>query len=168
MSVEHLRNQDAIDKLAEMVNSIDVGMMGTKSSINAHTHFVPMSRQEVDADGNIWFLTSIESETCLNIEQHNAVNIVFADPKNYQFLVVEGRAVISRDQQRIDKYWNKMMEGWFDKGKEDPRIRVLKVQTEDAQYWDTASNKLVTLIKMAASAITGEQIDVGREGKLDL
>lgn len=60
------------------------------------------------------------------------------------------------------------MEAWFEKGKEDPNIRVLKVSGKNARYWDTKSNKLVTFLKVAASAISGTKLDLGRSGELDL
>ncbi|MCR6721181.1 MAG: pyridoxamine 5'-phosphate oxidase family protein [Chitinophagaceae bacterium] len=61
-----------------------------------------------------------------------------------------------------------MNEAWFEKGKEDPTIRVLKVTTNDGHYWDNKTNKLVTFLKMATSAVTGAKMDVGRSGTLDL
>ncbi|MCY1547814.1 Pyridoxamine 5'-phosphate oxidase like protein [compost metagenome] len=75
---------------------------------------------------------------------------------------------MSQDQARIDKYWNKMVEGWFEKGKEDPRIRVMKVKPHEAHYWDTKSNKLITFMKVAVSGITGQKMDVGRSGDLNI
>lgn len=84
--------------------------------------------------------------------------ITFSDPKGYRFLVVNGRAEVLRDQNRIDKYWNKFIETYFEKGKEDPHIRVLKVIPEEAHYWDNKTNKMMTVIKLATSMITGNQM----------
>ncbi|MCC6287654.1 MAG: pyridoxamine 5'-phosphate oxidase family protein [Chitinophagaceae bacterium] len=61
-----------------------------------------------------------------------------------------------------------MVEAWFEKGKEDPRIRVLKVKTADAHYRDNETNKFVTFLKVAVSAVTGEKLDIGRQGNLNL
>jgi len=168
MSTENLRNQDAIEKLKEMVDKIDIGMLCSFVAESDYPHAVPMSRQEVDEEGNIWFLFSSESETHRNLQNNGKVSLLYAHIGDYNFLSVNGTTEISRDQARIDKYWNKMMEGWFEKGKEDPRIRVLKVIPGEAHYWDNKSNKYVTLLKVAASALTGQQMDIGREGKLNL
>jgi general stress protein 26 len=168
MSTENLHNHEAIDKLKEMVDKIDIGMTCTFTSESDYPHAVPMSRQEVDEEGNIWFLFSSESDTHRNLEKNNKVSLLYAHVGDFNFLSVNGTAEISRDEARIDKYWNKMIEAWFEKGKEDPRIRVLKVTPGEAHYWDNKSNKLVTLMKVAASAISGQQLDIGREGKLNL
>jgi general stress protein 26 len=168
MSTENLHNQEAIDKLKELVDKIDIGMMCTYAPGQQFIHAVPMSRQEVDEDGNIWFLFSAKSETFDNLQKDQRVSVLFSDIKSYSFLSVSGRASATRDESRIDKYWNKMMEGWFEKGREDPDIRVLRVMPTDAYYWDTKTNKLVTFLKVAASAISGAKMDVGRDGELDV
>lgn len=168
MSTENLHSQEASEKLKEMVDKIDIGMMCTFPSGSDYPHAVPMSRQEVDQEGNIWFLFSSESETHRNLLINSKLSLLYAHVGDYNFLSVNGTAEISRDQEKIDQYWNKMIEAWFEKGKEDPRIRVLKVIPIEAHYWDNKSNKLVTLLKVAASAVSGQQLDIGREGKLSL
>lgn len=168
MSTENLHNQEAIDKLKEMVDKIDVGMLCTFVSGSDYPYAVPMSRKEVDDEGNIWFLFSSESDTHQNIQKNNKVSLLYSHVGDYNFLSINGTSEISQDQALIDKYWNKMADAWFEKGKEDPRIRVLKVKPEEANYWDSKSNKLVTFFKVAASAISGQQLDVGRTGELNL
>jgi general stress protein 26 len=168
MSEENLKSQEAIEKLKKMVDSIDIGMVCSRPGKDGEIHAVPMSRQEVDEEGNIWYLFNAESETHANLSKNPHITILFSDIKAYEFLSLDGHAEIFRDQERIDKYWNKFMEAWFEKGKEDPSIRVLKVITDEAYYWDNKSNKVVTFMKVAASAISGKKMDIGRSGELDL
>lgn len=168
MSTENLMGQEAIEKLKDMVDKIDMGMMGTYQEGSEFIYAVPMSRQEVDEQGNIWYLLSSESETYHNLEKNKNVSILFSDTSNFNFLSLNGQAEISQDQARIDKYWNKMVEVWFEKGREDPRIRVLKVVPSEAHYWDNKTNKLVTMFKVLSSAVTGQKLDIGREGELNV
>lgn len=168
MSTENLYNEEAISKLKEIVDQIDVGMLATYTEDNDYVHAVPMSRQEVDEQGNIWFLFSSESETYRHLQQTAKLSVFYSDVRNYTFLSINGSGEISQDKARIEKYWNKMIEGWFDRGKDDPRIRVLKVTPVEAHYWDTKSNRLVTFLKIAARAVTGRNIETGEEGELKL
>lgn len=168
MSTENLMGQEAIEKLKDMVDKIDMGMMGTYQEGSEFIYAVPMSRQEVDEQGNIWYLLSSESETYHNLEKNKNLSILFSDTSNFNFLSLNGQAEISQDQARVDKYWNKMVEVWFEKGKEDPRIRVLKVVPSEAHYWDNKTNKLVTMFKVLSSAVTGQKLDIGREGELNV
>ena len=168
MSTENLSNQEAIQKLKELVNSIDVAMMISYPKEAAYPYMTPMSRQEIDDEGNIWYLISSESETHKNLTLNNKVSLAFGDPGSYTFLSIDGTIEISSDQERIDKYWSKFVEVYFAKGKEDPTIRVLKVTPLDTHYWDTKTNKFMTLIKVASAAVTGQKIDIGREGELNI
>ncbi|MFB5944202.1 pyridoxamine 5'-phosphate oxidase family protein [Albibacterium profundi] len=168
MSEENLYNQVAIDKLKGLVDEIEIGMLATYPANSKYIHSVPMSHQEVDEQGNIWFLFSSESETFQHIEHDSNTSLLYSDADNYSFLSINGTAEINKDRTRIEKYWNKMVEGWFDRGIDDPRVRVLKIIPNEAHYWETKSNKLVTLFKVASRAITGKDIDTGEQGDLNL
>lgn len=167
MSTENLYNHEAIEKLKDLVNKIDVGMVCSYPE-NDYIHAVPMSRQEVDDAGNIWYLFSSESETYEYLNANKKISLLFSHVGDYSFVSVNGVAEISQNKERIEKYWNKFVEAWFEKGKDDPRIRVLKVKVEDAHYWDTKTNKLVTFLKLAASAVTGKKMETGRDGELNI
>ncbi|MGF7024648.1 MULTISPECIES: pyridoxamine 5'-phosphate oxidase family protein [Sphingobacterium] len=168
MAENNLNNKEALDKLKAIVDQIDVGTVCSFPAESEYPHGVPMSRQEVDEDGDIWFICSAESDTFKNIAQNPKASLFYADPKHYTFLSINGKASLSRDQERIDRYWNKMMEGWFEKGKEDPNIRLLRVTPKDAHYWDSDSNMIVNLFKMLKVRLTGETEDIGKEGDLNI
>ena len=91
-------------------------------------------------------LTSAESHLHQNLVGTNWIDIAYSHVGDYNFLSVCGKASIFRDEARIDKYWNKLMEAWFEKGKDDSHIHLLKVAT---------------------NAITGTKMDTGK-GTLDL
>ncbi len=168
MAENNLSNKEALEKLKVIVDQIDIGTICSFPVDSDYPHGVPMSRQEVDEEGNIWYICSAESETFKNISQDPRVSLFYADPKHYTFLSINGTASLSRDQERIDRYWNKMMEGWFAKGKEDPNIRLLQVTPKDAHYWDSNSNMIVNLFKLLKATVTGETEDIGKEGDLNI
>jgi len=168
MAENNLSNKEALEKLKVIVDQIDIATICSFPVDSVYPHGVPMSRQEVDEEGNIWYICSAESETFKNISRDPRVSLFYADPKHYTFLSINGMANLSRDQERIDRYWNKMMEGWFAKGKEDPNIRLLQVTPKDAHYWDSNSNMIVNLFKMLKATVTGETEDIGKEGDLNI
>ncbi len=168
MSTENLQKNEAIEKLKVLVNDIDIGMLSSFNKNNDYPYTIPMSRQEVDDEGNIWFILSSESQTYVNLEQDSRVSLSFAHVSDYKFLSLNGKGHLSHDKQRIEKYWNKFVEAWFEKGKEDPTIRILQFIPEEAHYWDNKTNKLVTFLKLATSVVTGADLDLGREGELKI
>ncbi|WP_118975288.1 pyridoxamine 5'-phosphate oxidase family protein [Taibaiella koreensis] len=168
MSTENLHHREAIDKLKAMIDKIDIGMLCSRLTDDDYVYAIPMSRQEVDDEGNIWFLFSSDSDSFQNLQKNDKVSLLFSDTRDYNFLSVNGVAEVSRDEARIDKYWNKMIAAWFEQGRADQRIRVLKVVPKEAHYWDNKTNKLVTILKVAVSAVSGAKLDIGREGDLNL
>ena len=168
MSTKNLVQKEAIEKLKELAMKTDIGMFCTHTSDTKHVHAVPMSTQEVDEKGSIWFLMSSESQTFRHLLEDNEICLLYSNPANYSFMSIHAGTEHSQNREKIEKYWNPMVAGWFEKGKEDPRIRIVEVKPKEAHYWDTESNKLVTFFKVAISGITGSPSDVGREGDLKI
>jgi len=168
MSKENLQNREAVEKLKEMVNHIDICMLSTFPKQQEYPHSIPMSQQAIDNEGAIWFLFSTESESYRHLLENKKVSVTFSDPRDYKFLSINGIAEVFNNDVLIDKYWNQYAEAWFEKGKEDPHIRILKVVPQEAHYWDKKNNKLMTMFKIAVSAVTGKQTDVGLQGDLEV
>ncbi len=165
MSVENLTKEDAIKKIKELVKASDICMFTTslnKLPLNAR----PMSSQDADEDGNIWFFSDKTSDKNIEIQKDNRVQLFYVNNSGYEYLSVYGTAEILRDEKKIDEYWSSMVKAWFPEGKDDPNLTLIKVKPEDAYYWDTKNNKLVSLIKIMASAVTGKTSDGGVEGEL--
>jgi general stress protein 26 len=100
------------------------------------------------------------------IEDNAHVTLVYADPKNHNFVSAKGKAQVSRDKAKIHELWNPMFKAWFPNGEDDPNIAVLKVEIEEAQYWEASSSRLIFGIKYLAKAVTGGKVDVGEQGKV--
>ena len=52
-----------------------------------------------------------------------------------------------------------------DNSAEDPNIRVIKIIPDDAEFWDTPGS-VISYVKMAAAAITGNRPDLGENRKV--
>jgi general stress protein 26 len=72
---------------------------------------------------------------------------------------------ITRDKQKIDELWSDVAKAWFE-GKDDPQLTVVKVTPEEGFYWDTKSGKLVSMIKILASAVSNKTLQEGVEGTI--
>jgi hypothetical protein len=57
---------------------------------------------------------------------------------------------------------------WFTKGEDDPEITAIWVKPTDAYYWVTKNTKMISLIKIFSSVLTGKTSDDGVEGKMKL
>lgn len=166
MSIENLSHNEAKKKLKKLVEDIDFAMLGTNLS-KLPISAIPMSTKEVDESGAIWFLSNRTSEHNTNIKADSKVQLFYSDPSDMEFISIYGTAEIILDKPRLQELYGKSDDAWFE-GKDDPNLTGIKVIPKDAFYWDTKSNKYVSLLKMGIAAITGDKADVGERGKLNL
>ena len=164
MATKNLSNTDAVSKLKELATSIDFALMATQLD-KFPLHAIPMSTKKVDSKGNIWFLSGKDSTHNKNINKDSNVQLFYSKAMAMEFLTVYGKAEILDDQIIIDDLYQSSDDNWFD-GKTDPNISAIKVIPEDAHYWDTKDNMLISLIKMGVGTVTGEKKDLSEQGNL--
>lgn len=164
--VKNLTATDAVEKIREIAKDANICMFVTDLS-SLPLAGRPMATQEVDEQGNIWFMSDRNSDKNKHIEDDEQVQLFYSHTNNYEYLSIFGRAEIVNDRSKIEELWTPMAKTWFKEGKDDPNISLLKVIPEDAYYWDTKNNKMVSLIKFAMGAIgINPKDDGGIEGKL--
>ena len=164
--VKNLTATDAVEKIREIAKDANICMFVTDLS-SLPLAGRPMATQEVDEQGNIWFMSDRNSDKNRHIEDDEQVQLFYSHTNNYEYLSIFGRAEIVNDRSKIEELWTPMAKTWFKAGKDDPNISLIKVIPEDAYYWDTKNNKMVSLIKFAMGAIgINPKDDGGIEGKL--
>ncbi|WBL22982.1 pyridoxamine 5'-phosphate oxidase family protein [Zunongwangia sp. HRR-M8] len=166
MSTENLEYSEARKKMKSMVEDIKTAMMITNIG-SKPVDAIPMTTKRVDTEGNIWFLSGMNSDHNGNIAKDSDVQLLYSDPKDYEFISIYGQASIVTEKDILEDLYSKVDDTWF-KGEDDPNLSALKIDPKEAYFWDTKSNKYVSLFKMGVAAVTGDQKDIGEKGKLDL
>lgn len=128
----------------------------------------PMAVQKTDEDGNLWFLSAIDSQKNIDIQQNPAVQLLFQGSPHSDFLSIQGRASISQDKTMIEELWEPIIKTWFTEGVNDPRITVIKVEPTDGYYWDTKHAQVVSLFKRLVGAAIGKTLDDSVEGTISV
>ena len=164
---KNLHNEEALKKMKELVEDIGTCMFCTNTQeIPFNTR--PMATADVDDEGNLWFISNVESHKNDEIKNDDKVQLIYAKGGDSHFLSVSGKAAIIQDQEKIDEVWNMFAKAWFKEGKKDPNVSLIKIVPSDVYYWDTVHGKMVSLLKIAVSAVSGASMDDGVEGKISL
>ena len=168
MSIENLTQQKAVEKLKELSESAKICMFCTDLT-EIPNHSRPMKLQECDHQGNLWFISSSESNKNFEIKEDNRVQLYFMNNGSSEYLSIYGKAFIYKDKETIDEQWSELANAWFD-GKDDPKVSIIRVAPEETYYWDTKAGKLVSLVSFVASAVSGGKTndDAGTEGELHI
>ena len=157
MSAQHAQAHAAA--LSEKIGSMRFAMFTTRDQ-NGHLVSQPMTNQQVDGDGALWFYTRTTTELWDNIAHEPEVNVSFADPDNSTWVSVSGHAERVVERTRIHALWNPMVQAWFPAGPEDEHVVLVRVLPHAAEYWDANDSKMVRMFAMAKAAVTGTTPDV--------
>jgi general stress protein 26 len=163
---EDLVRKEAIGKLKDMVEKAESCFFCTTPSAGPSKGVRPMSVQEIDDKGHLWFLSSTDSFKNEEIFKDPSVKLFFQGSAHSDFLFMEGVARITQDREKIKELWKPVMKTWFTEGKDDPRISVIRVIPSEGYYWDTKHGNVIAGIKMLIGAALGKTLDDSIEGKL--
>lgn len=158
--------QASIEKLKNLTEGIDFCMLTTINGGQLRSR--PMSTQEMDEDGDLWFFTSDETHKVDEIEADSRVNAAYSKTDDNVYVSVSGRAELVKDRQKIEELWNPILKAWFPDGLDDPHLSLLKVSVEEAEYWDSPNSKIVQLYGFVKAVVTGKPAGGGDHGKVSL
>ena len=156
--------QESIEKLKQLIEGIDFCMLTTVDG--GHFRSRPMSTQEFEFDGNLWFFTSENTHKVAEIQQDDRVNVAYSKPEDSRFVSVSGRGRIVKDRAKIEELWNPVLKAWFPDGLEDPTLCLLRVSVEEAEYWDQPSGRIVQALGFVKALATGSETDTGENEKI--
>ena len=159
-----LLGKEAIEKIKELASKSSTCFMCTDIQSNQSFSARPMTVQETDDEGNLWFLSANDSEHNLELKKDPYLQLLFKGSDYSDFLSIYGEATVTRDKARIEQLWEPIFKTWFTEGKEDPRITVIKVRPLEGYYWDTKHNMAVGFIKRLVGAAIGKTLDDSVEG----
>lgn len=161
-----MKNEKNIALLKEKINEVKICML-TTLSLKDEFSSRPMSTAKVEDDGSIWFFTNEYSIKSKEISKENEVTLGYSDPSNNTYLYVNGKAELVDDPIRKEAYFSAPVKAWFPDGLEDPRLILIKVTPNIAEYWDNSSSKMVVAFNMLKALVTGDQYDEGKHDKIN-
>lgn len=156
---------EEIDKVSKLIESAKIAVVTT---VGEEGQLVsrPLAMQQREFDGTLWFFTQDPSPKTEQVAVNDQVNVSLQ--VNNGWVSIAGTASVSRDRAMIDELWSAGAEAWFENGKEDPTVALLRVKADSAEYWTVESPKVVSAVKYAKAIITGDTPDVGDNATVQL
>ena len=159
--------QKQISQLAALIKDVEVAMF-TTTGVDGRLYSRPLGTQEGEFDGDLWFATSADSPKVAEIALNPRVNVAYASPSKNSYVSVAGTARIVDDRAKVDELWSPAMKLFFPEGKDDPKLRLIHVQAESAEYWDGPGTLLGKALSFVLSAVQDEPARLGDNGFVDL
>ena len=156
-----------LQKINEIISSIKFAMLSTVEA-DGTLRSRPMTTQQVEFDGDLWFFTNAESPKVWETNQHRQVNVSFADPSKNRYVSASGTAILVRDKDKIEELWKPLYKTFFPNGLEDPDLALLKISVSKAEYWDSASTAIGRAIDFAKAYIKKDPSELGDHAKVNI
>ncbi len=166
-NIKPLDGKEALEKLREIATKAETCFFCTNIKTGLPVSIRPMSVLQIDEEGNLWFMSMKSSTKNKEIQTDPFTHLLFQENQHSGFLNVYGITEIVHDQAKIDELWKPLLKVWFQGGKDDYEISLLKVVPTTGYYWDNKHGNVIAFAKMAASVITGKTMDDSIEGNLD-
>jgi general stress protein 26 len=157
---------DGREKLWQMIKDTKFAMLTSEDG--GHLRSRPMVASQKSFDGALWFFTRASSHKVTEVQSDNQVNVSYADPDAQNYVSISGTAHVTRDPAAIHEHWSEALRTWFPKGREDPDIALLRVDVDQAEYWDAPSSTMLHAYGYVKAALTGTPPHPGGNEKLKL
>lgn len=109
-----------------------------------------------DADGEFWFYTTKTNRAAAG----GPAMAQFSSKGHDVFACIRGTLVDETRKEIIDKYWSKPVSAWFEGGKDDPKLKMMRFDLQDAEIW-LADPGFKGVFKL----LTGKKVDPSEMGE---
>jgi general stress protein 26 len=132
-------------KLWSTLKSDRTMMLGLDGVEDGHAR--PMTAQLDGEKGPIWFFTARDNALVQKLPLGNRAIATFAAKDHDLFATLHGSLSVDNDHTMIDRLWNRFVAAWYEGGKDDPDLVLLRFDAEKAEVWLDASS-IIAGIKM--------------------
>ena len=112
--------------------------------LGTEIEYRPMTAQfATDEDhGPAWFFTSTDTDLGRHVSQGGAqeASFHFVSKGHDIWATVSGTLQADMNRGMIDKLWNPYVAAWYEKGKDDPTLLLLRMDLSHAKIWKDGSS----------------------------
>lgn len=124
---------------------------------NSNAHHLPMTAQlDKHANHEFWFYHTRDGR----LAEGGPTMVQFTSKGHDVFACVDGVLSEETDPAIIDRFWSKEVEAWYEGGRNDPNLLMLKFKLGNAEIW-TADAGIKGMFKL----LTGSKVRTDELGK---
>jgi len=127
-------------------------MLGLTGVDESHTQ--PMTAQfDEEIPNRIYFYSNRQNRLIRGMTSTHAAVLNFAAKGHDLFACIHGRLTVDDDRSVIDRFWKPTVAAWYEDGKDDPDLALLRFDCGNAEIWRAGSGDF--LHWMTASIFRG-------------
>ncbi len=148
------------DTFWDRIENVNVGMLSADGSDPR-----PMAHHARRDDGALWFLTADSTDIGQDAAtgKSGRYEVCSGDAKIYA--VIDGTLSVETDRAKLEEIWSPLDAAWFEDGKDDPSVRLVRFTPKSGEVWASDSSAKA-LYDMATSAMSDDTASPGSHGKI--
>ncbi|MEP7209189.1 MAG: pyridoxamine 5'-phosphate oxidase family protein [Casimicrobiaceae bacterium] len=152
-STHEANDVEARQTLRDRVRKIKFCMF-TTADADGTLRSRPLTTQEIEPDGTIWFFVPTGGDVAAAIAANPNVNLAYADTGDNIFATLCGLAYVVHDREQAEALWSPIAAAWFPQGPADPNLALVRVDVDEAEYWKPEGTKIGQFVSIARAALT--------------
>lgn len=154
MSMTDKVRADARTALFDVLDDSRAGMLGVK---HADQHMQPMTHHADRDSAELWFITSSETDLVKAIGTGAEAHYCITKGDGTFYACLSGRLEVSHDREKLDEVWSVVAAAWFDEGRDDPDVTLLRLGLEDAAIWTATDSAMTFGLEIARAKLDREK-----------
>lgn len=146
------QSYDPVARLSELIGGMEIATLTTISP-DGSLHSCPMAAHGVEAPGVLWFLSGSNTDKVEAVKTIQRVNVSFAEHTAQRYVSVSGFCELIRDHSKAKELWRDRYKSWFPGGLDDANLVLMKVDIQQAEYWNATEGRMVRLLGFNKPAI---------------
>ncbi|CUH75646.1 pyridoxamine 5'-phosphate oxidase family protein [Tropicibacter naphthalenivorans] len=158
---------EAEKQLWDQLSDTRTGMLWVQGS---GQHPQPMTHFADPDSGALWFITASDTDLVAAMGEGAQAGFTLVSGSGDYHASMTGPLVPYNSDEKIDELWNFAVAAWFEKGRADETVQLIKFTPREASVWASQGNPVLVGLKMMRAAMTeGESHpDVGTHKVLHL
>ena len=141
--------QELQSKLWKALASDRTVMLGLDGAEGGHTR--PMTAQTEGEKSPLWFFTDKNNQIVKLLGPGQRAIATFSAKGHELFASLLGTLSLHNDRATIDRLWNRFVAAWYEGGKDDPKLALLRFDATNAEIWENGSS-VIAGVKMLLGA----------------
>ena len=126
---------DIEEKFWKALSSDRTVMLGLRGTQSGHVHPMTLAFEDDESKGPLYIFTANDTDLARSLGDGSGATAHFASKGHDLFDTIDGQLEPFNDRATIDRLWNPFVAAWFEGGKTDPKLLLLRFDPVDAQVW---------------------------------
>lgn len=159
MSLQENVATDARGALFDVLDGVRAGMLGLTAGGDG---FRPMTHFPDRDSGLIWFISSTDTDLVQSLGMGEDADYVVISEDHDLHASLRGKLYQLRDEAKLDELWSTVVAAWFEGGRDDPRVALLRFDPAVAEVWASSTSTLKFGFEILRATLDpGHRPDIG-------